>query len=316
MPKKAYRVCNWKEYNKALVRRGDLTFWFSPEVAMSWKKDHQSACHGNQKYTDMVIKCGLTLRQLFHLTLRAAEGMLRSLAKLMKLAVTIPNYTTLCRRGKSLVVKLSAKATQKARHVLVDSTGIQVIGEGEWKVLRHGKSKHQLWRKLHLALDADDQTILSATMTESVRLDGNYLPELIKAIPGPISQITGDGAYDKKACYRTAYARGAKAVFPPQHDAIVQRNKIKQDPALLARDETIRFIQNGEDKEARRKLWKEKTNYHRRSLAETMMSRMKSIFGDQMRARTWENQRTDLLVRCDIINRINSLGLPISSSNN
>lgn len=140
------------------------------------------------------------------------------------------------------------------------------------------------------------------------------MPGLIKEIEGDIAQITGDGAYDKKGCYRAAYARGAKGVFPPQHDAIVQRNKIKKDPALVARDQTIEFLKGGEDKEARRRVWKQENNYHRRSLVETMMSRMKSIFGDQMRSRAWENQKTDLMIRCYAINRINELGLPVSEA--
>ena len=311
MTKKVYRVRNWQEYNKGLVSRGSLTFWFSKDVIDDWQKKASDA-HGNRKYSDMVILCGLTLRQLFRLPLRATEGMMISLTELMKIKVNTPNYSTLSRRGKTLQVNLGVKGSSKARHILVDSTGIQVIGEGEWKVLRHGESRHQVWRKLHIAMDAESHEILAATMTESVRLDGNYLPGLIDKIEGPIIQITGDGAYDKKNCYRTAYIRGAKPVFPPQHDACIQRNKIKKDPALIARDETILFIRNGEDSEERRKLSKEQNNYHRRSLVETMMSRMKSLFGDEMRARTYENQYTDLMIRCYIINQINRLGLPKS----
>ena len=180
------------------------------------------------------------------------------------------------------------------------------------KKLRHGESRHQLWRKLHIAMDADSHEILAATMTESVRLDGNYLPGLIDKIDGPIAQITGDGAYDKKNCYHAAYKRGAKPVFPPQHDACVQRNKIKKDPALIARDEVITFMNTGEDKDEQRRVWKKENNYHRRSLVETMMSRMKSIFGDQMRSQHFENQQTDLLIRCFIINQMNKMGSPKS----
>lgn len=312
MAKKAYRVRNWTDYNKSLVQRGSLTFWFSQEVVNSWQDQKQNDSHGNQKYSDMIILCGLTLRQLFRLTLRATEGMMQSLLALMKLTVCVPDYSTLCRRGKTLKVNLGVKSTPQARHILVDSTGIQVIGEGEWKKLRHGESRHQVWRKLHIAMDANDQMILAATMTESVRLDGNYLPGLIHQIKGPIGQITGDGAYDKKNCYQVAYEREAKPVFPPQHDACLQRNKYKKNPALKARDEAILNIGRDIDRDQRLKEWKQAHNYHRRSLVETMMSRMKTIFGDQMRSRTFENQCTDLLIRCYAINRINGLGLPKS----
>lgn len=314
MAKKAYRVRNWKDYNKSLVQRGSLTFWFSEEVVNSWKNPKNPGAHGNLKYSNMVILCGLTLRQLFRLPLRATEGMMQSLAQLMKLSVTTPNYSTLSRRGKTLKVNLGVKRATQARHVLIDSTGVQVIGEGEWKKRWHGESRHQLWRKLHIAIDAEDQTILAANITESVRLDGNSLPILVNQIACPIRQITGDGAYDKKNCYQTAFDRKAKPVFPPQHDARVQKNKHKRNPALDLRDEVIKFIGQGSDRKERLKEWKEASNYHRRSLIETMMYRMKTIFGDQIRSRSFKNQETDLLIRCFAMNKINSLGLPVSEA--
>ena len=311
MAKKAYRVRNWPDYNKSLIQRGSLTFWFSKDVTDNWSKN-KNDCHGNQKYSDMVIQCALTLRQLYRLTLRATEGLMKSLIELAKLVVTVPNYSTLSRRGKTLKISLGVKGDSKVKHILVDSTGIQVIGEGEWKKLRHGESRHQVWRKLHLAMDATNQNILAATMTESVRLDGNYLPGLIDQIEGSIDQITGDGAYDKRNCYEKAYERNAKAVFPPQHDACIQRNKFNKNPALIARDKTIMQIGRGKNREEKLKAWKRENNYHRRSLIETMMFRMKTVFGDQMRSRSFENQKTDLLIRCYAMNKINSLGLPVS----
>jgi hypothetical protein len=169
MAKKAYRVRNWKDYNKSLVQRGSLTFWFSEGIMNNCKNEQKNDSHGNQKHSKMIILCALTLRQLFRLPLRATEGMMKSLIELAKLSIDTPNYSTLCRRGKNLEVNLGVKKTSQARHVLVDSTGIQVIGEGVWKTMKYGVSRNrcQVWRKLHIAMDADNQTILSATMTES-----------------------------------------------------------------------------------------------------------------------------------------------------
>lgn len=315
MAKKAYRVRNWKDYNKSLVQRGSLTFWFSEDLIQGWENKENNLQRGRRKYyADIVILCALTLRQLYRLPLRSTEGLLGSLVRLMKLCVRVPNYTTLCRRAKTLKINLGVPRIEQARHVLVDSTGIQIIGEGEWKKLRHGETRCQVWKKLHIAMDADNQTILSATITDSVRLDGNYLAGLLNEIKGPISQVSGDGAYDKKSCYQAIYAKGAKATIPPQHNACVQRNKTKKDPALLQRDEVIKYLGRDEDRNERLAIWKRENNYHRRSLVETMMSRMKSIFGDKIRARTFENQRTDLLVRCYTMNKINELGLPKSEA--
>ena len=135
---------------------------------------------------------------------------------------------------------------------------------------------------------------------------------LLDQITGDIVQVTGDGAYDKKGCYQAAYKRNAKAIFPPQHNAALQRNKFNKNPALTQRDNSILFINSGGDRQENLRQWKQKHNYHRRSLVETMMSRMKTIFGDQMRSKTFENQRTDLLIRCYAINKMNQLGLPVS----
>jgi hypothetical protein len=170
MAKKAYRVRNWKDYNKSLVQRGSLTFWFSEEVIHEWQSCSKGAgTHGNQKYAEMVIICGLTIRQLFRLPLRATEGMMGSIARLMKLNVLVPNYSTLCRRGKTVKVDLKGKQTSQARHVLVDSTGIQVVGESEWKHFKYGvtRSKYQVWRKLHIDIDAANQDVLAATVMKS-----------------------------------------------------------------------------------------------------------------------------------------------------
>ena len=309
MAKKAYRVRNWKYYNKSLVNRGSLTFWFSPEVM-----DQKRLSHGNQRYSDMLILCALTLRQLYRLPLRATQGMMSSLIELSKVEGKAPDYTTLSRRGKTLKIDLGVRKTSQSLDVLIDSTGVKVMGEGEWKMRCHGKTRRRLWRKLHIAMDLETQTILSATMTESARLDGNCLPRLMDQITGRINRMIGDGAYDKKGCYQCAYERGATPLFPPQHDAIIQRNKIKKDSALSARDRAIEFINKGEDKKEQLKLWKKINGYHDRSLVETMMMRMKTLFGDEMRSRTFENQYTDLMIRCAAINKINTLGLPISEA--
>lgn len=307
MTKKVYRVRNWSKYNKGLVSRGSLFVWFNKDHIKSSEGEH-----GNQGYSDALILCALTIRQVYALTYRATEGFLRSLIELHQLGIPTPDYSTLCRRAKTLKIDLGIKSTGKPRHILIDSTGVQVLGEGEWKRLKHGESRCQVWKKLHIALDADSLDIVALDVTDSVRLDGNYLPSLIEQIDGPIEQITGDGAYDKQNCYECAHQRGAKPVFPPQHNAAVQRNKIKKNVALIPRDELIMRLNSSSDKEEELYTWKRENNYHRRSLVETNMSRLNFIFGDQMRARTPENQFTDLAIRCRIINKMNKLGLPKS----
>lgn len=307
MTKKVYRVRNWSKYNKGLISRGSLFVWFDKNQINS-----TDGGHGNRAYSDTLILCALTIRQLFNLPYRATQGFLASLIKLHQLDISTPDYSTLCRRSKTLKVNLGVKFTGKPRHVLVDSTGVRVLGEGEWKRIRHGEGRCQVWKKLHIALDADSLDIIAMDVTDSARLDGNYLPGLMEQIDDSIKQITGDGAYDKKNCYEAAYQRGAIPVFPPQHNAIVQRNKIKKNPAIIPRDDLINRLNSAPDKEEELRTWKQENDYHRRSLVETNMSRMSSIFGDEISSRTPENQFTDLAIRCRIINVMNQLGLPDS----
>ena len=161
MTKKAYRVRNWSDYNRALVSRGSLTFWFSGDLIKNWENKPKEFQRGrNIYYADAVIICALTLRQLFRITLRQTEGMMTSLVTLIGENLNIPDYTTLCRRSKSLRIDLNIKETHGNKHILVDSTGVQIIGEGEWKKLKHGKSRYQVWKKLHIAMHANNQMIL------------------------------------------------------------------------------------------------------------------------------------------------------------
>lgn len=314
MSKKAYRVRNWSQYNRSLVNRGDLTFWFSQDLLENWSQQPEELAHGNQRYSKMVITCALTIRQLFRLTLRATQGFIQSLLCLVSSNKSSPHYSTLCRRAKTLVITLGAAHPKEPLHVLVDSTGVQVLGESEWKEKRYGvpNCRYQTWRKLHIAIDADTQDILAASMTESVAFDAKQLPILMDQIMNPIKQISADGAYDKVMCYEKAYQIGARPIFPPQNKAAVQRNKYKKNPALFARDKAIIAVGRGEDRPERLREWKVENNYHRRSLVETAMFRMKTLFTDQIRSKCFENQRTDLLIRCRAINEINRLGMPLS----
>lgn len=313
MGHKDRRIRNWREYNKALTQRGSLTFWFSEDVVSNWRTDPGHSAHGNQCYSDAVIRCALVLRQLFRLPFRATQGLMDSILSLAQIDLKAPDYTTLCRRASELKVDFAIPMFSQPIHVLVDSTGVRVLGAHEWKHLCYGvdKSRYHTWRKLHIAMDAQSQMILSMTMTDSTRLDGNYLPGLIDDIDAAIYQITGDGAYDKRGCYEKAHEREAEPIFPPQHNAAPQTRRRKKQ-ALFKRDQAIKQIGRGTDRPQRLKQWKIQHNYHRRSLIETAMWRMKSIFTDQMRARSIQNQITDLRIRCYIINKMNTLGMPKS----
>lgn len=160
------RVRNWKHYNESLVRRGSVTLWFDEKVIQTWHAQAKTGQRGRPSvYGDVAIECGLTLRALFHLSLRATEGFIESLAHLMRISLPIPDYTTLCRRQKTLVVKLHTLRRGKRLDLVVDSTGIKDFGEGEWQVRQHGKTKVRTWRKVHLLVNAVTQQIEASEAT-------------------------------------------------------------------------------------------------------------------------------------------------------
>ena len=104
-------------------------------------------------------------------------------------------------------------------HVVIDSSGFKVYGEGEWKVRLHGWSKRRTWRKLHLGVDEATGEILAAVASEAGISDDEALPDILAQVKGEIDQVSADGAYDKRRCYEALEERGATAVIPPRRDA-------------------------------------------------------------------------------------------------
>ena len=142
-PKKAtYRVRNWKEYDAALVRRGALTLWVEEATLQAWRYQGPNQRGAQFEYSDLAIECLLTLRAVYHLTLRATEGFARSLFEVMGLDLEVPDHTTLGRRAAAVRITLPKRA-EGPLHLVLDSTGLKVYGEGEWKARKHGYSKRR-----------------------------------------------------------------------------------------------------------------------------------------------------------------------------
>lgn len=303
--RKSYRVRNWREYNAALVNRGSLTLWISEDVVSAWTTAGLSGRRGSSDYySDLAIECALTLRAVYHLPLRQTEGLLGSIVELMGVEIDIPDHSTLSRRARRLSISLASSAAREARDVVVDSTGLKVYGEGEWKVRQHGYSKRRTWRKLHLGIDGGE--IVAAEMTSNDVGDSEVFASLLEQIDGEIASVSGDGAYDARDVYAAIEKRGARAVIPPQRGAVIWQHGNSKSPPH-PRDENLRAIRT-----KGRKRWKIESGYHRRSLAETMMFRMKTIFGPRLLGRLFETQCTEAFIRCAALNRMTRLGMPES----
>lgn len=312
--KKSYRVRNWRKYNEALVNRGSITFWFDEKCISQWKSKKEKTGRGRpEKYSDLAIQTGLTLKALFKLTFRQTEGFIKSLLQLLKLELDTPDNSLLCKRQKTIVIDLPKKALEKGEklHLAFDTSGLKVYGEGEWKVRQHGWVKHRLWRKLHLAVNTVNHQIEAFELTDLGVQDCEGVPLLLNQIKEPIDSGRGDGAYDRFSCYEEAEKKDFRLITPPQRNAKLsteRKNKKKAQPdAIKKRDDEIKKI-----RELGRKEWKVQSGYHRRSLAETAMFRVKTLLGNRLSARILQNQKTEVAIWCQIVNKMTMLGMPNS----
>lgn len=232
------------------------------EAALASMPDAEPTRDRPRLYSDALIQALLGLKTVSRLPLRALQGFAQSLRDLAFATLPVPNYTTLCRRAQTLDIQLPIVRDGDPIHPVVDSTGVKVYGEGEWKVRQHGYSKHRTWRKVRLALDANTGQLRAALVTHQDVADGEVLPELLDQIPTdePIDTIGGDGAYDTQDCYAAIAARGAMPSIPPRESAIHWPPTTPTTPSAAQRDEAVDAIARGSRRE-----WKQQSGYHRRS---------------------------------------------------
>lgn len=306
-PKPLYRVKNWSDYDKALVQRGSITIWLTDDFEKEWRHTGEKQRGSQFDYSDQAILVMLTVKEVFHLTNRQTEGFMRSLFALMKVNLPVPDHSTLSKRGKDLKVNLPKKSSQRL-NIVMDSTGLKIYGEGEWKVRQHGVSKRRTWRKLHVGANPEDGEIQAVILTENSVSDGDAVETLLQQIEQEIDQFAADGAYDKRKVYDSLNAHSPEVdiLIPPRKNARIWKHG-NTKTQRLKRDENLRFI-----RKQGRQEWKKQSGYHVRSLAETTMFRLKTIFGDGLSARLIETQTTQALVRCAALNSMTHLGMPQS----
>ena len=300
--KRQYRIRNWQHYNKALVQRGSLTLWLDQRSTDTWLDQDIPDRRGRRRtYTDAALLCSLLIREVYHLPLRATQGLVSSVLRLMKVNAPAPHYSTVSRRARLLALSLTTDK-KKIKHLVIDSTGLKVYGEGEWKVRTHGKDKRRTWRKLHISMDAEHHQLTAAIITDKDVLDRNALAGLLEQTESEVERVCADGAYDFEQCYRAIKKHGAVPLIPPRSDAVVRgKSPFEQ------RDENVRAI-----RQLGRKQWKRESGYHRRSLVECAFFRLKTVLSERLRARRDETQMAEAMIRCLAMNRMTQLGMPQS----
>jgi len=142
IPRQRHRVTNWPAYDASLRQRGSLTVWFTDDAIAGWAAEPRTTRGGQPWYSPLAILTALTLRAVFRLAYRQAEGLIGSIVGLLGLSLRVPDHTTLSRRAATLDVprpgNADAGAGSEPMHLLVDSTGLKLCGKGEWLLEKHG----------------------------------------------------------------------------------------------------------------------------------------------------------------------------------
>ena len=306
IPRQRYRVTNWAEYDAALRQRGSLTIWFTEDAIAAWNAEPRTTRGGQSRYSVLAIKTALTLRAVFRLALRQTEGLIGSILRLLGIDLALPDHSTLSRRAETLEVPIPCRSSRGPVHLLVDSTGLQLCGAGEWLVEKHGTRRRRSWRKLHIGVDADTGQILAAELTNCDVDDGSQVEPLLGQITDPLASFIGDGAYDQTCIYDTIAKRDpdAEVIIPPRSTAVPSE---MAESAPTQRDRHLQSIaKHG------RMGWQKRSGYTRRALVEAAISRLKRVIGNGLRSRTEHRRATEVAIAVHALNRMLELGRPKS----
>lgn len=258
-------------------------------------------------YSDLCIETLLMLKVVFKLAYRQTQGFAESLLALMDLTLAVPCYSQIQRRSGTLDIEAYNIPSGGHIDIVIDSTGLKVYGEGEWKVRKHGYSKRRTWRKLHLGCDPETGFIRCFTLTDNATDDASQLEPLLDQVDADIEDACLDGAYDTEDCWDDLLDRAIWPIIPPCRNAVEWYEEQEGDLHDYPRNSAIREIEK-----IGRKQWKIKTGYHRRSLSETVMFRFKTIHGRTLYSRKMKTQQTETKIKIKTLNIMTAQGMPVS----
>ena len=294
-----YRTTTWKSYNEALKRRGCLLIWLDKD--MTWLAPKAGGNGRPTVFSDASVQFCLMVKVLFGLPLRQTTGMVASILSMAGLDWPVPDFSTLSRRQKRITVQISNRRASGPLNLLVDSTGIKFLGDGEWLARKHGTQRRRQYRKVHLAMDTATGDIRAVEFTSSDKGDSPVLPHLLDQIPPDeqIGTVTGDGAFDTRRCHSAILERGGTAIIPIRKNG---RRWREDRPAAKARNEILKATQR-----LGRAAWKRWSGYHARSRIEARMRCLKA-FGERIASRDPDRQTAEVQIRVALMNRFNALG--------
>lgn len=289
---------DWNEYNRNLTNRGSITFWFDKETLDSWVE--KSGTKGRPAFSEMVIKLGWIIKTVYRLPLRAVQGFMDSMLQLMGTKLKSPNYTLFSKRAKEAADALPKLSDTRPLEIAVDSSGLKIMGEGEWKVKIHGADKRRSWIKVHIGVDTRTQDLVAVEVTDEKTSDMKMLPRIMDKVCRSVKRVLADGGYDFSDCRKDLNRRGIQECIPPR-----KNGKVKEEKGFEERNFALGVASLfGGGKEGV-DLWKKMSGYHKRSLVETAFSRLKRLFGERLNSKKFENLSAEVLFRCHVLNRMN-----------
>jgi len=285
---------DWSKYNKQLVNRGKINFWISPQISKDWKASKQKKNGHPFVYADEIIKAMCYIRFKFHLSLRETEGFFISIIQYISL-MKVPCYTQLCRRMKTLELPPELLAKQGVTDIILDTTGLKICGAGEWRAEKYGGKKG--WKKLHIAMDPESGKLLLAEISDEHVHDTKHLEEGLQRANKRKGRVLIDGIADSKKCYELAARYKKELITPPKKGAVFRKEK-----GYEKRNEAIGIIKAlGGDKNAK-SIWSKLVGYNRRVVVESMISRWKRLYGDDLKSRCEQRRKIEVYLKARMIN--------------
>lgn len=286
----------WSQYNRELVNRGRITFLIDQKVLTSIESFRPKSQGGRpQQFPEKLIELLLVVKIHYHLSYRCLEGFAKSLFHLIGTSFSLPTYTTICKRAKYLASTVEKLSNRRPSVILIDSTGVKVYGEGEWKRKIHGPGRPRKWVKIHIAVDEMTQEIVATELTPSTTADCAFVETLLKRVSKRTKKVKADGAYDGKQTRKFFKSRGINCCIPPPKNA-------RADSGDEERDSTVREILGLGGGKRGRSLWGKLSGYSLRALVETAFSRYKRLFGGRLFSKTIERQRVENYLKWKVLN--------------
>ena len=320
MPKTHKKIRNWKEYNKSLVKRGQILLSFEEDYLEHLYYTRCQRRGGQRVYSAQMYEYLLTIKVMLRLPWRATIGFARAVLQkaFPDKIIQVPDYAHASRESGKLELKIKPLGLKSnlGMELAFDSTGVNVYSTSGYHQRNHGQEalcrKREQWKKVHIVLELDSMQIVAMSYTNSRVNDCEVVKELCGQIKGNITSVRADGAYDTNEFYELLHERQAQVLIPPAVTSKAQ-DELKKQPKtqkdyLEQRDETIHCIRQYESFEEGLKQWKIGSGYHRRSLIEATMFRLKRIFGFHLHHKTEQGRVNELITKINLLNQMAALG--------